>query len=124
MGDHSQRVSCFVEWTGCTLSINLTDAKQESIWSVLIRGLFRQPLIVLQAAADVDTPKVLAAVAELSLWFKAHIPDLLDVHSAGMFSMCSYTHTHLLLVFIVESACFDSLLSTFAWLAYSCFTFC
>lgn len=39
--------------------------------------------IVLQAAADVDTPKVLAAVAELSLWFRAHSPDLLDIHSAG-----------------------------------------
>ena len=78
-------------------------------------GMFSQTLIMLQAAADVDTPKVLAAVAELSLWFKAHIPDLLDVHSAGMFSLCSYTHTHLLLVFIVESTCFDSLCCTFAW---------
>ena len=40
-----------------------------------------------QAAADLDTPKALAAVADLSLWFKAHIPDLLDVHSAGMCTM-------------------------------------
>lgn len=44
-----------------------------------------------QAAADLDTPKVLAAVADLSLWFKAHVPDVLDVHPAGM-------HHHALVV--------------------------
>ncbi len=37
----------------------------------------------MQGAAELDTPKVLAAGSQLSLWFKAHMPDILTAAPQG-----------------------------------------
>ena len=37
----------------------------------------------MQGAAELDTPKVLAAGSQLSLWFKAHMPDILAAAPQG-----------------------------------------
>jgi hypothetical protein len=39
--------------------------------------------IGVQGAAELDTPKVLAAGSQLSLWFKAHMPDILTAAPQG-----------------------------------------
>lgn len=43
-----------------------------TIWNVGVQG-----------AAELDTPKVLAAGSQLSLWFKAHMPDILTTAPQG-----------------------------------------
>ena len=42
------------------------------IWNVGVQG-----------AAELDNPKVLAAGSQLSLWFKAHMPDILTAAPQG-----------------------------------------
>ena len=37
----------------------------------------------MQGAAEMDTPRVLSAVSQLSLWFKAHMPDILTATPQG-----------------------------------------
>ena len=37
----------------------------------------------MQGAAELDTAKVLAAGSQLSLWFKAHMPDILTAAPQG-----------------------------------------
>lgn len=38
---------------------------------------------LLPGAAEMDTPRVLSAVSQLSLWFKAHMPDILTATPQG-----------------------------------------
>ena len=40
-------------------------------------------IVGVQGAAELDTPKVLAAGSQLSLWFKAHMPDILTAAPQG-----------------------------------------
>ena len=37
----------------------------------------------IQGAAEMDTPRVLSAASQLSLWFKAHMPDILTAVQQG-----------------------------------------
>ena len=41
-----------------------------------------------QGAAELDTPRVLSAASQLSLWFKAHMPDILTAAPQGQSSLC------------------------------------
>ena len=66
-----------------TVDAKWTGLSQDSV--IQLRKIPRtEEGVSVQAAADLDTPKVLAAVADLSLWFRAHVPDVLDIHPAGM----------------------------------------
>ncbi len=56
----------------CKVLVSLFTQNAVKNWDVGVQG-----------AAELDTPKVLAAGSQLSLWFKAHMPDILTAVPQG-----------------------------------------